>query len=96
MLDENIITVIVSSITGIVTYFIGNKKAKKELENQSLLNMEKSIEIYNTIIEDLKGQIKELLDKVDELEKKIDELKAENDELKNMLAEHDKRASKRK
>jgi peptidoglycan hydrolase CwlO-like protein len=53
--------------------------------------MEKSIEIYNTIIEDLKGEIESLLKKVDELEKKIDNLKKENDELKDMLARHDAR-----
>ena len=91
MIDENLITFISSTVTGVVSYIIGNKRAKKELENQTLVNMEKSIEIYNTIIEDLKGEIESLLKKVDELEKKIDNLKKENDELKDMLARHDAR-----
>ena len=93
-MDDSIFTLLASSITGISTFFIGRNRAKKELENMSLSNMEKSIEIYNTIIEDLKSQIEELLSKVDILEIKIEELKVENHELKKMLKEHDINATK--
>jgi peptidoglycan hydrolase CwlO-like protein len=84
-MEDNIITFFISSITGIFTYFMGHRKAKKEVENMALTNLEKSIEIYNVIISDLKQQITELLGKVNDLELKIDGLKNENAELKKMV-----------
>lgn len=84
-MDNTILTVIASSITGVVTFFVGVAKTKKELESMALANVEKSLDIYSTIIDDLKGQIKDLLKKVDELESKIEELRQENHELKIML-----------
>jgi peptidoglycan hydrolase CwlO-like protein len=90
-MDNIFITFITSTITGIITFFVGVQRSKKEVEGLSLQNLEKSIEVYNIIIQDLKGQLSELLEKVDNLEKKIDELVKENDELKRMLKEHDKR-----
>ena len=88
---ENLITFVISSITGIVTYLLGVRKARKETDGLALNNIEKSLDIYNTIIGDLRGQIEDLLDKVQVLEDKIDELKTENDELKRMLEAHDKK-----
>lgn len=93
-MDQNLITFLITSITGVFTYFIGHTRAKREVENMALNNLEKSLEIYNTIIQDLKEQITGLLTKVDELEKKIDDLKTENAELKRMLREHDKKENK--
>jgi len=94
-MDQNLITFLISSITGVFTYFVGHNRAKKEVDSIALTNLEKSIEIYNTIIQDLKSQITELLVKVDSLEKKVDDLKKENYELKRMLSEHDKKSPKR-
>ena len=88
---ETTLTFVISTITGIVTYILGIRKAKKETESLALDNLARSIEIYNTIIGDLKSQITELLTKVETLEDKIDELKRENEELKSMLEAHDKR-----
>lgn len=78
-------TIIASSITGIVTFFLGVRKTKKEIESMALDNLEKSIGVYGLIIEDLKQEITELLKKVDDLENKIDELKIENQQLKILL-----------
>jgi len=91
MLEDNIFAVIASAITGISTFFIGRKRAKKELEGMSINNIERSISVYQLLIDDLRGQVKELLAKVDELEDKVDELREENQILKDMLEEHDKR-----
>lgn len=85
------LTFIISTITGIVTWILGQRKARKEVEGMALNNIERSLDIYNKIIDDLKGQVTTLLDKVDELEKKIDELKKENTILKEMLEKQDKR-----
>ena len=85
------LTFIISTITGIVTWVLGQRKARKEVEGMALNNIERSLDIYNKIIDDLKGQVTILLDKVDDLEKKIDELKKENNILKEMLEKHDKK-----
>ena len=82
---ETYITIIISSITGVITYFVGRKRKTKELDSLTLINIEKSLEIYNTIINDLKGQVEELLIKVNSLEDKINILTTENHELKEML-----------
>ena len=84
-MDNTILALITSSITGVVTFFIGVAKTKKELEGMALNNVEKSLDIYSVIIDDLKNQIKDLLVKVDELEDKIEELRKENHQLKIML-----------
>lgn len=51
----------------------------------TLNNIEKSLGIYQRIINDLKDEVNTLLKKVDELEQKIDDLKEENCELKKMV-----------
>ena len=84
-MNDTIFTVVVSSITGLVTFFLGAAKQKRETEQIGLTNVEKSLNIYTTIIDDLKSQIEELLEKVDTLEEKVEELKQENHELKEML-----------
>ena len=84
-MNDTIFTLFASAITGISTFFIGRQRAKKEIESISLINVEKSLTIYQTIIEDLKNQVEELLIKVNSLEDKVDELKKENHELKVML-----------
>ena len=84
-MEDKLITILISSITGVITFFVGQKRAKREIEGLALHNVEKSLTIYQTIIEDLKIQVEELLVKVGELETKVDELKTENHELKDML-----------
>ena len=82
---ETTLTIIISSITGVITFFVGHRKAKKETEGLQLDNISKSVGIYQTIINDLKEQVEILLTKVDDLEYKIDALKEENNELKKMV-----------
>lgn len=84
-MDNTVFTVISSVVTGIVTFFIGIKKQKIENESSALSNVEKSIGVYQLLIDDLKQQIEELLSKVDALEAKVDSLTQENHELKEML-----------
>jgi len=82
---DYILAFITSTITGVSSYLIGSKRAKKENDNLTLQNIEKSITIYQTIVNDLKGEIIELNKKVKGLEEKIDELMEENITLKHML-----------
>ena len=86
-----LLTFLTSTLTGLITYFFGRKKAKADIENSILNNLEKSIGIYQVIIDDMRGQIKELNGKICELEAKVDELLVENQNLKYMLKEKDEK-----
>lgn len=90
-MESYLMTIISSSITGVITYFVGLKRAKKENDNLTLTNIEKSITIYQTIVDDLKKEIMTLNSKVKDLEEKIDDLMSENHNLKKMLETKTKR-----
>ena len=85
---ENIISLLITTITGVITYFLGHNRAKKETESVILINLEKSISIYQMIINDLKLQMVDMNKKINELETKVDELLVENNNLTNLLKEH--------
>ena len=85
---DNIITLLITSATGVLTYFLGHNRAKKETESIVLQNLEKSISIYQTIINDLKLQMVDMNKKINELETKVDELLAENNKLSDLLKQN--------
>jgi len=85
---DNIISLLITTITSIITYFLGHNRAKKETESVILQNLERSISIYQTIINDLKLQMVDMNKKINELETKVDELLAENNNLTNLLKEN--------
>lgn len=87
-------TITITSVSSILTYILGRNRTKKEVDNLSLLNLEKSVEIYRTILVDMENQIVTLNKKIDELETKIDELVKENHELKKMLSRNANSESK--
>lgn len=83
---ETLVTVLISNvITGVITYFAGKRKVDAETDNQLLKNLEISINLYKTIIDDLSGEIEQLNIKIQELEGKIDHLSEENKRLKNSI-----------
>jgi peptidoglycan hydrolase CwlO-like protein len=84
-MNETIFTILASAITGVVTFFIGMAKSKKEIESMSLTNLEKSIDIYARIIEDLKEEIEGLKTEIKELQTRVSDLTKENHELKQMM-----------
>ena len=84
-IDSTVLTVISTAIAGVTSWFIGVRKTRKELESMSLNNIEKSIEIYAVIIDNLKDEVKEMMLKIDVLEDKIDALTKENFELHKLL-----------
>lgn len=85
---ENIISLLITTITGVITYFLGHNRAKKETESVILINLEKSISIYQMIINDLKLQMVDMNKKINELETKVDELLAENNKLSDLLKQN--------
>jgi len=90
-MDTIITTFIVSTITGIVTFFYGIKKQKNDNKKGELENISLSIEIYQTIITDLKNEIESMSKKIDKLENSVEELMLENSELKKMLKSNNKK-----
>lgn len=78
--------VIIPAITGFLTFLLGQQRGKKEVESITLNNLEKSVQIYQTIINDLKEEISKLNIKVDELQEKVDSMMEENLKLKKMLS----------
>lgn len=84
-MDTILTTFVISTITGIVTFFLGARKQKKETDALELDNIKSSIGIYQTIIADLKEEIISMSKKIDKLESSVDELMKENTELKEML-----------
>jgi peptidoglycan hydrolase CwlO-like protein len=82
-------TITITSVSSFLTYLLGRKRAASEVDGLILQNLEKSIQIYQTILDDMEGQIKTLNSKIDELESKIDALVKENHELKMIMYKHD-------
>jgi peptidoglycan hydrolase CwlO-like protein len=79
MIEQIIMTV----VTTLIGYFVGYRKSKNEIEGGRLENLEKSIRIYQVVIDDLSKKIEELTAHIVRLEATIDSLKKENNKLKN-------------
>jgi len=79
MIEQIILTIVTSTIG----YFIGYRKSKNEIEGGRLENLEKSIKIYQVIIDDLGKKVEELTAHIVRLETTIDSLKQENNKLRN-------------
>jgi len=86
---EPLYQIVFTSITGVLTFLLGLRKGKAETEGVLLQNLEKSIQIYQVIVDDMKEQIKDLNGKIDELENKLEHLLKENAELKTIMNKHD-------
>ncbi len=84
-MTNEVLLLISNSITAIASFFIGRRKVQADTDNSVLRNLEISVNLYKTIIDDLKGEIQALNIKIQDLERKIDELHAENKILKNKL-----------
>lgn len=81
---ETLITILGSNVVvGIFSYVTGKRKSSAETDNIILDGLEKSINLYREIVEDLKKEIESLNGKVQVLEAKIEELIKENHQLKN-------------
>jgi peptidoglycan hydrolase CwlO-like protein len=83
-----IIPFLTSTITGIVTYFVGFNRSKKETESIVLQNLEKSISLYQVIVDDMGEQVRVLNDKINGLQNKVDELLKENKHLKDKIEDY--------
>jgi len=78
MIEQIIMTI----VTTLIGYFVGYKKSKNEIEGGRLENLEKSIRIYQVVIDDLSKKVEELTAHIVRLEGTIDGLRQENIKLK--------------
>lgn len=69
-------------LTGVAAFFVGKRRSDAETDNQVLKNLELSIGLYKSIIDDLKSEIHELNNKIQTLETKVEKLMEENKKLK--------------
>jgi FtsZ-binding cell division protein ZapB len=81
-MNEGIILIISNALTALASFFVGRRKSVADSDNAILNNLATSIQIYQTIIEDLKEEIHQLNIKVEQLEKKVDLLTEENTKLR--------------
>lgn len=84
-MNENLLLIVSNAITGVAAWFVGKRKVNAETDNMVLRNLELSVNLYRSIIDDLKKEIESLNVKVQELEEKIDILHEENKRLKSSL-----------
>lgn len=81
MIEQIIMTV----VTTLIGYFVGYRKSKNEIEGGRLENLEKSLTIYQLLIDDLTKKVEELSIHIVRLEATIDSLKKENKKLKGTI-----------
>jgi archaellum component FlaC len=81
-MNEGIVLIISNALTAFASFFVGRRKTEADSDNAILNNLAVSINIYKTIIDDLKEEIHQLNIKVEQLEKKVDLLTEENTKLR--------------
>ena len=82
MIIEQIIMTVVTTLIG---YFVGYRKSKNEIEGGRLENLEKSLTIYQVMIDDLSKKVEDLSTHIVRLEATIDALRKENNKLKGSI-----------
>jgi peptidoglycan hydrolase CwlO-like protein len=82
MIIEQIIMTVVTTLIG---YFVGYRKSKNEIEGGRLENLEKSLTIYQVVIDDLSKKVEDLSIHIVRLEATIDALRKENNKLKGSI-----------
>lgn len=81
-MNTELLLFISNALTAIAGFFIGKRRSDAETDNAVLKNLELSVNLYKTIIDDLKKEIHDLNLQVQQLEKKVEDLMTENRKLK--------------
>ena len=84
-MNDYIYQIIGTIITTTIGYVVGFRKSKNEIEGGRLENMEKSLKVYQIIIDDLSRKVEELTTHIVRLEQTIESLKRENNKLKGSI-----------
>jgi hypothetical protein len=83
LIATNMKDILLVVIPSILAYIFGFKMNNADLCGKRLDELEKSINVYNLIIDDLSKKVEELTGHIVRLEQTIDSLKIENKHLKN-------------
>jgi FtsZ-binding cell division protein ZapB len=81
-MKDTILQIFLLAATSFISYIFGYKRQNVDLQSARLDALEKSITVYNVIIEDMAKKIESLTAEVAGLEKRIEELMTENKHLK--------------
>jgi len=79
-MNEMLITTIISAITGLGGFIYGIKKDKQDIISRSLSNLQQHLTIYETLIENLRGEVIILVEKVESQQKVIKDLEIKIEE----------------
>jgi|SaaInlLV_10m_DNA_1039704.scaffolds.fasta_scaffold108625_2 peptidoglycan hydrolase CwlO-like protein len=82
---EKVLYVGSTVIVSFVTFLMGKKKQAAETDSTTLQNLEKSLLIYQKMIDDMGNKIDDLTVKIEELESHLDRLIIENKQLKRKI-----------
>jgi archaellum component FlaC len=81
-MKDILMIIIPTIISAIVGWWVGHKKESVDLCGERMDQLEKSIAVYNTIIDDMSKKIDALRSEVIKLETRIQDLMTENKKLK--------------
>lgn len=82
-MKDLLLAIVPAAILSTLSYILGYRKNVTELNSSRLDNLEKSITVYNVIIDDMAQKIEHLTGEIAKLEGRIEELLAENRQLKS-------------
>ena len=82
---ETLFTAGIGIVSSIITYFVGLKKNKAEVDSLVLENVKGILQIQTETIEALKKEVDELKKKIDDYEKYIDQLQAQIREMRREM-----------
>jgi len=74
-MNEILLGTVPAVITGILTFILSRKKQAQETKTNELDNVQKALEVYRKIIQDLKTDLQETQIKVEDLNRYIDEVR---------------------
>ena len=74
-MNEILLGTVPAVITGILTFILSRKKQAQETKTNELDNVQKALEVYRQIIQDLKTDLQETQIKVEDLNRYIDEVR---------------------
>jgi hypothetical protein len=69
------VSIVTSTISSLVTFFITKRKYNSEVDSNLIKNMQDSLEFYKKLSDDNKERLEEQINRNDNLEKEVKELK---------------------
>lgn len=84
-MSDKIIYILSTVGVSFITYLFGARKRSADYESVKLENLEKSLKLYQNMINDMSDKIEALTKKIEELENTVERLYKENKQLKQKV-----------